>query len=116
MSMNDLKEIYSSFAPEVRDLIVIEPPDDYPEFWHTQEYIDDICDKLLEIGDIDAISAILCLFREAKLKQAIDEFECANYFWKQCEPILKSHPILQRFSNFFYLTIDEMIEGDEDYW
>ena len=117
MSMDDLKQIYMSFEPNVRDLIIMEETDDkYPWCWRTQDDLEEICEELLKIGDIDAISAILCLFREAKLKQSIIEFQFIYEYWIQCLAIINGLPLLSTHSFFFELTMDEMIEGKKDFW
>jgi hypothetical protein len=117
MSMDDLKLIYWSLGPAVQDLIVTEPSIQYPQFWRTQEDLDVLCDELLELKDIrHTLSAILCLVREAKLKQSIDDFEIALHYWIRCEDLIDADPILRRYSDDIISAIGDMVQGDEDYW
>lgn len=117
MSMDDLKRIYWSLGTAVQDLIVTEPSLQYPQFWRTQEDLDVLCDELLELDDIrHTLSAILCLIREAKLKQSIDDFETALHYWIKCEGLINEDPILRRYGSEIISTIGLMVESDEDYW
>lgn len=93
--MDDLKDIYWKLSFDVRDLIVTEPSEEYPQFWHTQASTEELCKQLLHIGSIDAISAILALLREGIIKQSLSDFECALEAWDECLVLISKDPVLK---------------------
>lgn len=126
MSMDDLRDIYWKLSFDVRDLIVTEPSDVYPQFWHTQASTEELCKQLLHIGSIDAISAILALVREGIIKQSLSDFECALESWDECLELISKDPVLKMQSRTIYALVhkqfvdDEAVVGDydddEDFW
>ncbi len=117
--MDELKDIYMSLSPRVRDLFVQTPSKQFPQFWRTETDCSEICEELIEIGDIDAFTGILCLLREAKLKQSLDEFKIALICWYECEKLLEEHPILKNHSEDIINSISLTVVGlgiDEDFW
>lgn len=113
MSMDDLQGIYRSLSSDVRDLIVDEPSEEYPQFWHTQVSTEKLCRQLLDIGSIDAISAILALVREGVIKQSLSDFECAYGYWNQCLELISEDPILKIQIRTIYALVYKQIEDDE---
>lgn len=108
MEMAELKRVYLSLSPQVRDLIVIEHPLGVRAFWRKQTDIKTLCQQLLTIGGLDAATAILALMKEAEATQN----PYMHLYILECWATNCSE-ILQKYPELFHLLekINEIIES-----
>lgn len=103
MAMDDIREVYLSLAPEIRDLFVIKDHKSSEVFWRVRSHPKDLLAALLSdvcLQDVDdeqllgIATAILALIREAEIKQDIDQHIEALHGWLEFRPLLgKVNPI-----------------------
>lgn len=71
MDLSELREVYLSLSEEVQDLILmpeLKPPQ-LTKFWRRPINCVELFDALYEIGDFDAITAVLALIKEGEATQ-----------------------------------------------
>lgn len=115
MDMAELRRIYLSLSPTVRDLIVTEPKLNGRMFWRRMTETESLYQDLADIGDLDAATAILALIKEAEVTQNQTQHQWGLIFWSRCSskltcPVVSPllHPINavieDRFTRITYLT------------
>jgi hypothetical protein len=71
MDLSELKEVYLSLSEEVQELILMPElrPPKVTKFWRRPIKCAELFDALYEIGDIDAVTAVLALIKEGEATQ-----------------------------------------------
>lgn len=107
LEMSELKKIYLSLSPPVRDLIVMELPTRNMMFWRRPIEDETLCQQLLDIGDLDAATAILALIKEAESAQT----QYMHLYWLKCwisySKKLQQHPVLAPLLNNIHMIIED---------
>ncbi len=94
MTIWDLKKIYCSFPPALREMFVMEIPGANMMFWRKRQDPLELCRKLIELGGIDALTAILALIKEAETIQYPELHLLGLEAWAHCSETLQIHPVL----------------------
>lgn len=119
MDMAELRQVYVSLSPSVRDLIVMDPQINGRMFWRRSTAMEALYDELIEVGGIDAATAILALIKEAEITQNQIQHQYGLVYWARCTVKLQ-HPVISpliaqineviedRFTRISYATNDGM--------
>jgi len=102
MSMPELRKIYLSLQPNVRDLILMEPVMNGRMFWRRPTDPEQLYDSLLSIGNLDATTAVLALIKEAEITQNQTQHQLGLACWINCINRLQHPtliPLMQRINN-----------------
>lgn len=120
MGMDELKEIYLSLSEPICELVVMEEPDVARMFWRRPIGHEDLYDQLLSIGDLDAITAILALIKEAEVTQNQHQHQFGLGRWAYCNLILQKHPVLSLLLSDINKVIEDRFTrisyASEDGW
>lgn len=94
LDANELKSIFLSLSPEVSDVIVHATYHPKRTFWRVQSPPEAMYRRLVEIGTIDAATAIMALIKEAEINQNQHQHRFGLVAWSQCASKLIDDPVL----------------------
>lgn len=94
MNMDELKEVYLSLSPTIRNLLIRKKRSRTDPFWRTVITPDKLYERLSEEDSIEVATVILALVKEAEARQIEHQYYQALTVWKKCERKLSKDPVL----------------------
>lgn len=94
MGMDELKEVYLSFSPVIRNLLIRKKRSRADLFWRTDITPDKLHEHLSAGDPIEVATAILAMTKEAESRQLEHQYYQALTVWKKCERNLSKDPVL----------------------
>lgn len=103
----ELKEIFLSLQPEVRNLIVHQNYHPQARFWRNQTLPEHLYESLVKIGSIDAVTAVLALIKEAEINQNQHQHKLGLVAWAKCAAKLVYEPVIGEMLSEINKCIEE---------
>jgi hypothetical protein len=94
MNMDELKEVYLSLSPGIRNLLIRKKRSRADPFWRIDITPDKLYDHLSEENSIEVGTVILAMVKEAEARQLEHQYYQALTVWKKCERKLSKDPVL----------------------
>lgn len=107
VSMDTLKEIYLLLPEYLTDLLVAERPPYSRTFWRRPGDMEQVYERLVSVGTLDSITAVLALIKECETTQNQEMHERGLYYWALCANQLRADPVLSTLVDAMNLIIED---------
>lgn len=104
--MEELRDVFISLAAPVRDMIVMDSVESGRMFWRRPTDTTQLYANLLDVGDLDAATAILGLIKEAEITQNQAQHQLGLMYWSNWSNRFK-HPVLSRVQKHINWVIED---------
>lgn len=94
MDMDQLRDLFWSFPGNIRKLLISERSPYKRIFWRRPMELRQLFGHLVNMGTLDAITAILGVIKEFETTQNQIMHQEALDWWQFCTPVLRKEPIL----------------------
>lgn len=94
MNLDELKEVYLSLSPAIRNLLIRKKRSRADPFWRTDITPDKLHEHLSAGDSIEMATLILAMIKEAEARQLEHQYYQALTVWKKCERKLSKEPVL----------------------